>query len=449
MGNAFKYGSVATAIVLSMLVVLVWLLPRHVLEPMALQFASSHIPKLSLSDVANLFNFTYGLPVAVVGAILGALATIVAGVFALRQGDVDILVFIESKTSPAISLYRQLVDAIGALNACGNDARRLGAQLYRQIENEGGPASSALARLLVEAPDDFDDIDRALDYIATLEDQTHVNLLAGVFLHIREVRQSLSNVADIFEAIEKDFYASFFSRRQMEAEREKPPSQPRRTPAHARQRPMSYLRSNTPSDQVSPDQLLDDLPSLAKELRYRASTNDLFAPARASAFAPGDASTIDYLGLVLAPVFLDLRFPKRFEHQGQTGTIFGYVINLGAAQLLSVAKAVPQKDTIETAFREIFPNRSRVAMNFLRKLLPERSALGPPYILGSIDPEFEDLRKLILVDELWDGQRNVVFHDPAKHGPLPQNGYRVAGEAVRTESVAHNEKGAPVKARLS
>lgn len=63
------------------------------------------------------FNVFYGLPLALGGAVLGAAATFIAGTIAARQGDVQILSFIEEKTKRSIALYREVVSEIGDLMA--------------------------------------------------------------------------------------------------------------------------------------------------------------------------------------------------------------------------------------------------------------------------------------------------------------------------------------------
>lgn len=409
------------------------LFSQVILPPMALKFHELYGQDLKASEAGEFFNFTLGLPVAASGAIFGALTTLAAGLFALRQGDVDILSFVESNTSPAIRHYRDLVSAIGRLNACGNEAREIGAILYKMIEKEGGPNSSPLVQNVLEATDHFSSVEEALEFLSGIENLEYKNVLASLFLHAAFIKENLTEVAALFEEIEKNFYASYFSRRQAEA--------------HLERRPLRYLKDVTPPEQFEEADFLDDLPSLAERLRTRAWQRDLFALARASAYAPPGISTIHYLGLVLEPAFLPLQSPLPFDHPDQSGVIHGYVINFGAAQLLAIANTIPEKKTIENVVLEIFPSRSRIARKFLQKLLPERKMLGPPYILDSIEPEFSVFRNLILVDVSIRGYRKIVFYNAKIHGPLPPVGYQSDDESVRIEQLRHKEKGAALASR--
>jgi hypothetical protein len=242
------------------------------------------------------FNVFYGLPLALGGAVLGAAATFIAGTIAARQGDVQILSFIEEKTKRSIELYRELVSEIGDLMACGNDARKLGAALYRQIELEGGPQVSPLAALLLSAPRDFHKPEVAKVYIEAIDNEAYRDLLAGSFWHVVSLRAALHNVAAIFDDVAGDLYAALFSREQIT-----------RTPKAMRS--LAWLKDTLPADALSHAVHLEEaLPALSHNLKLAAGDSSLFAPARATALIADGAYTIEYLGLVLSPVFMT---PKR------------------------------------------------------------------------------------------------------------------------------------------
>jgi hypothetical protein len=377
------------------------------------RFVADHKDALPAYTAAgDYFNVFYGLPLALGGAVLGAAATFIAGTIAARQGDVQILSFIEEKTKRSIALYREVVSEIGDLMACGNDARDLGAALYRQIELEGGPHVSPLAALLLSAPRDFHKPEVAKAYIEGIDNDAYRDLLAGSFWHVVSLRAALHNVAAIFDEVAGDLYAALFSREQAA-----------RTPKAMR--PLAWLKTTLPAKALSHDVHLEEaLPALSHNLKLAAGDSSLFAPARATALIADGAYTIEYLGLVLSPVFMT---PKRPIARGDL-MITRYMVNLGGAYLLSVIQALPEKKTVIAVFGRIFSNRSRVGLSFLETAMPHRRDLGPPFILDSIEPCLKTMNRLIMVDIVKGGVRDTVFYDPELHGPIPADGYEEFGE---------------------
>ena len=365
------------------------------------------------------FNAFYGLPLALVGAVLVALATFIAGLYAARQDDVKILEFTEEKVTPAIRLFQSLVRNIGDILVRGNEVRTIGRELYWRIEEEGGPNTSQLAALLLAAPD-VDDPEGAIEYIEQALAREGVpldvyrELLAGSFLHLLQLRACLRELCGTFDVLSADIYGNLFARRRIE-----------RAGADG---PLSWLKAQLPATFTGRGGVLDASYYLeqspldvAQHISRAAQDATLFAPAQAAALIADRAYTIEYLGMVLRCVFLTPRRPVALP--SESGEITLYMINLGAAYLLWTAMLTPDKDTVIDVFKSIFPNRRHVAVRVLEAALPERRNLGPTYVLDSIEPCLRDFSRLLMVQIRRGSDTSTEFYAPGRHGPTPVAAY--------------------------
>lgn len=397
MSKRYSWGAAAFALcaLAGALIAIVW------------QFIELNSHRLdAYSAAGEFFNLAYGLPLALGSTLISGLLAFLAARIAQRQGDVEILKFVDDKIQPSVQTYRRLVNAIGELFRIGNAARELGATLLSIIVAEGGPSRSRLHALLRESPKHFTSEEEAQRFISETPKAYHSSL-ARTYLLLTDMQTQVDALAASFEAVKDDMHASIFARAKFESE-------------DAEQQPLAWLRKQIPAGANLPAAIFaSDMPSLLRNLaNYAGMTAALELPA-ATLDVPDDNYTVDYLGYVLHPYTLR---PKQLIQYGQL-MIAGYRFNIGAAYILSIAQYIPNKETFLNTFEKMFMGRSKIAMNLIDLVIVDERDSISPSMLHTLKPCLDDLNRLIMID-IWTGDRAVsVFYDPVLHGPIPKKGF--------------------------
>ena len=373
----------------------------------------------AFSAAGEFFSLVYGLPLALASAAISGVIAYLASKIAERQGDVEILKFIDAKTQPSILIFRRLVAAIGKVFEAGNDAREVGVLLLGRIDDEGGPDKSPLYDLLKQSAKHFHTLEDAQAFVMGVEDPDHRGDLATTYMVLSAIQQTIDDLAARFQEVKDDTYASIFARQRFESLRDD-------------ERPLAWLRRQLPPGApLDPRAFAPDMPSLLRNLHNCAAVTSALELPGATLSVPDDNYTVDYLGYVLQPYTLR---PKYLVRAGEL-LIGAYRFNIGAAYILSVAQYVPNKETFASVFEQLFMGRSKIAMNLLDlAVVDERDSISPS-MLHTLKPCLEDLNRLIMVD-IFDGKGfRSAFYNPDLHGPIPRSGFaefpdEVAGVAV-------------------
>lgn len=342
------------------------------------------------SHAGDYFNALWGLPIAVFGAIVGSVVTFFAGLLAARQGDVQILEFVESKLAPAKENYAALIEQIGRLGAVSNRALHISEALIEDIAEID--------------PEDRLDIGEQLSRLEQSDIAKHVDHLVEAKALCEVHRKVTFEIARIFRALSLDTYAAAIHAAHLA----------RRQPF---ERPLPYMaKVMPPAARMQDDDVSENMFSLADNLVTYAENTHWWHFIGAYIYTPAVLGSQDFLGHAMRPIILTLNRP--ISRSGFK--IKGYTFNLGAAYLLSIIAFLPEADMVRDVFKRIFRDRSEIAMRFLDIAGLDRAALGSPYIFRSAILHLEKLERLVLV-RLVDG--GTEFYDKNRHGQIPVSGY--------------------------
>jgi hypothetical protein len=371
-------------------------------------FIDRDTPKLeAYSAAGSFFSLAYGLPLALASAAISGVIAYLAAKIAERQGDVEILKFVDAKTQPSTLVYRRLTATVAQVFAAGNEAREVGLLLLDRIDREGGPGTSALYDLLEQSAEPFQRPEGAEAFIQGIQDPDHKACLRLAYSALTDIHNGIYDLSARFEELKDDMYASIFARSRFDGVPDK-------------MRPLAWLRDRVPPNAPIGDQVFkQDMPSLVRNLAGCAAVTRALELPGAALSVPDGNYTVDYLGYVPQPYTLR---PKYLVQAGDL-LIGAYRFNIGAAYILSITQYVPNKDTFASIFEHLFMGRSKVAMNFLDlAIVDERDSISPS-MLHTLKPCLEDLNRLIMVD-IFDGEGfRPVFYNPDLHGPIPRTGF--------------------------
>ncbi len=328
------------------------------------------------------FNYIYGLPLAMVGAILGAIITLLASIVTRRQGDIQILEFVEKRIDRAVANYVRMIKIFEEMIQSSNRLRTtiedlILTEIKRSEEEDRNPHGAEDIVLPHEG-----------DLAPYLDDITK---------RFHALYSEISNLS-------QDTYTAMFFKRQIET---LPPSH----------RPLTFLKSHNPKDShILEGDFSENMYEVVSNLSALAEITELREFIHAYVQLPPGETSIEYAGFILYPKYLVLKNP--ITRKGKT--IEGYAFNLGAAYILTLYQYFPTRACVKSVFADIFSNRSKVMMNFLDIAAPDKYEFGAPSFFSGIDEQFESLNRLIVV-LMEDG--NHEFYDPKQHGSIPKSGF--------------------------
>lgn len=350
-------------------------------------------------QVGEFFNARFGLPLTVVGAAVGTVLTGVGLLFTSRQGDVELLNFVEKRLTATTDNYGEMADRMGHL---------------AWISNTSIDLVQELLPLLLEAMDE-EGVDDAWDAVeAILERPDLEELQLFVLAMAADLQATARQIGVSLREIGRDFYAEAFRARQLKEVRGAP-------------RPLPYLAGLGLPANLLPARLLDENPHvLAENLIGYSETTRLGHFVGAYLITPNTVTAQDHLGHAILPIILTLKEPRL--HRGRI--IEGYTLNVGCAYLVTLAAMLPTRKIIRAVFHQLFEGRAHIAMRFLKIAGPDRALFGSPYVMASLVAQLERPERLVIV-RLSGGE--AEFYDPHVHGEIPRRGYE--GERLGTETL--------------
>ncbi|MBX3481862.1 MAG: hypothetical protein KF842_15835 [Caulobacter sp.] len=397
----------------------------------------------------SFFSFAYGIPVTLIGALFAFWAGRAATEIQHRQGDLEILKFVEEKSAVVVELQREVTLALGYIAHCGEQGRKPAKQLLAMLETGE-----------VGSDEDFDRFVRILNGLTAQSDESDHEALLDQYAAdinrwaerragspaagggearsvadcVRQVRQDLKAVGracqnikaaidDIherFSAMVSDLHTAMLCRDRFEALGEREPA--------------GWLKA-TLGDRVPagalPGMALEELTYALKYLARETVARELVG---AIQNLPDDADGLDIAGMTL----LRRHFPAGGEGAGADGSGSDggrqIVVNIGGACLLAAWHYAPDKASILDSFRKVFDEgfqkRRDVALRYVDLLLPDEGK----------DPAVDRMAATFRLDEARLRRLVVVrseggapqFYDPSRHDPLWADGpARGALQAVR------------------
>jgi hypothetical protein len=350
------------------------------------------LPGMRLDSVtpgnrAEIINVVYGLPLTLVGALIGIVVTSLGVLLTTRQGDVELLKFARSTLTPTIRNYSELVECIGRLAVVGNASLALADELVPKVELRG----SSLREIL-------EDIDATL----ARPENDQLRLLAQAI--DTELRSTALSVGACLRSIAQDPYSESFQRLQLEL-------LPRD------RRPLNFLRGLGVANPLVNDQVLsENMHALADNLIEYGSNTGLIHYLAAYALTPSQIDTQDHLGHALLSRYCELKRPLK----SKGNVIYGYTLNIGSAWLLTLIAFIPTRQVIEKVFDQLLRERGEIVTRFLKIAGPDRDLFGSPFTFGSALDALKHPERLVIV-RLEGGE--TEYYDPRRHGEIPRRGY--------------------------
>lgn len=383
----------------------VWIVSYVFFSNAISSFVADYLPTTDepalYSHAGDYFNARWGLPIALFGAIVGSIVTFFAGLLAARQGDVQILEFVESKLAPAKENYAALIEQIGRLGAVSNRAFHLSEALIEDIAEID--------------PEDRLVIGEQLSRLEQSDLAKHVDHLIEAKALCEVHRTVTLEIARIFRVLSLDTYAAAIHAAHLA----------RQQPF---ERPLPYVaKVMPPAARMQEDDVSENMFALADNLVTYAENTYWWHFIGAYTYTPDVLGTQDFLGHAMRPIILTLNRP--ISRNGFK--ITGYTFNLGAAYLLTIIAFLPEADMVRNVFKRIFRDRSGIAMRFLDIAGLDRAMLGSPYIFRNAIKHLEKPERLVLV-RLVD--RTTEFYDKNRHGQIPQSGYVEDPVGARTHT---------------
>ncbi len=360
------------------------------------------------------FSMAIGLPLTAAGAALGVFATLVAQQIASRQGDAEVLKFVEDTIKPAVQHRQRLMRVLGEILYWSSRSSDYAKIARTVIDGEGGrhqsPLYAALQRL--EASD-----------APQLENNEIVEQGRLLVTELNSLAEDLRNILD---DIFNDIYSHLFARKQLDS-------------LKPDQRPLEVCARLVP-ELIGQAKFLfgDSIPELAQNIHNLARATRPYELVDAIYALPKDHWLIEFVGHVL---FAWTNQPNPLVRHQETW-LASYRINFGAAYLISLAQAVPEKKIIQDIFHEIFGDRSELATKFVAATIPERSEFGLPLVFEELAASAQNLQRLAVVDTMPQGPTVAVtraeIYRQRAHG-------RFVSDRLGLSS--RNEKGAALASR--
>ena len=338
-------------------------------------------------SLADVLNVSYGLPLTLVGAIIGFFITSLGVLITTRQGDVELLKFTQESLSSSITDYSEIVRCISRLAAVGNISLEITEKILAQISLSGGSLE-----------------DLSNEIVRTLSKPENAKLRAlwqdidaSLQLAMRDVEACLRRIAS-------DPYATAFQTLQLDK-------------IDVDRRPLKFIEGlGIRNPYVNDSMLSENMHALADNLIEFASNTSLIHYVGSYLNTPNVVSTEDHLGYALLGVYCELSTPKR----SRKGLIYGYTINFGKAWLLTLIALIPDRPVIEAFFKKLLRERGVIVLRFLELAGPSRDLFGSPYTFRNALKSLKQPESLVIV-RLEDGRNE--FYDRNEHGDIPTRGY--------------------------
>jgi hypothetical protein len=376
------------------------------------------------ADAGTFFSFAYGVPITLFGAMFAFVAARVTSRIQGRQGDLEILQFIEDKCAATVSLQKDVTVALADSVALGREARTTGKHLLAMlgdevVEHELDAFLALLGRLETGGSSVADDkvfeeyadqiavwagrrasADKSRVYVAgqgptpseIADIQATLKAAVGA---CRLLWESICRINDAFEEMSNNLYASLFSRDRFNS-------------LDAKHHPVKWLKRWLEGRVISPILLEDDIESLNENLKRLSFLTVASELLRAVAILPDEADDIDLIGMILMREEFHSAQGSRLARPNAS-----VYFNLGAAYYLSAWHYTPDKASIIKSFEEVFDEgfqeRRKVAMRYLKRLLPDLETPRLKKLPAKFAIDDARLNRLVIIIETGQMPR---FYDP-------------------------------------
>ncbi|MFS2317788.1 hypothetical protein RMQ97_07610 [Maricaulis sp. D1M11] len=371
----------AAGLFFGLLAAVAWIAFSQHIDAQVLTLAGEQANVEDRGAAGDFLNVKIGLPIAAIGAVAGVVITLFAGLLAYRQGDVDVMRFVEESITPALNLQsnlaRQLSYTLTLSRRCWHCAHS-----YFDAQNLS-------ERTAQERQEKEDEVARAK---------------ASFDGEFAKARTAIQGVLRSLRDADENMYASKLLREQI-----------RGIPASRDM--VRYLMDYVPEKSVLRANIYPhDLIYSINNLERFGDESDFDEALRAYAQLPVGDTDIEYLGYLLFRWYL--RVDEPIPVKG--GQIEVFTLNVGAALLMSLYELLPNKTVALRLFNEIFGGRSDVARRILRVAGPSREQVATQRLQDAMEEQFQNPSHLITVGiRDKNGYLDWKYYDRKVHGAIP------------------------------
>lgn len=382
----------------------------------------------AFNNAGSFFNLAYGIPVSLFGALFAVVIAVASHRLSSRQGDLDILRFVEERSSQTVQFQRQALRALGESLELGRWARFYGRDLLDMM-GPGGKVPDTelniflaiLGQLAADATETQHDAtldayeadiarwaarwtEAASPYDPTAVDEAIQQVretIKGAGRICQSLKSTTEDMAEAVEGLSNELPAAMFSRDQISA-----------LPSDLQ--PVPWLRRWLEGRLDAAQLPRSDIDWLARELRRLAGLTVARELLLAVAVLPEEADDLDIIGMILMREDFDDAGRHPVAIPG--ATVF---FNVGAAYYLNALLLTPTKASIIQSFLAVFDDgfkeRRRVALRYLNRLLPDPDAFGYGDLAQRLKIDARRLNRLIVI---LPARGPAEFYDPGRHPPI-------------------------------
>lgn len=366
---------------------------------------------------ATFLSYKFGVPVSAVGVLVGLATTLLAAyvgwVLASRQGDIQILEFVEQRLRVSVKANRTMVRALGDMVKCGEKSLDLAKRIVDKLIAQ--PSTTTGTTSAVYRAQDLKLTPVRSDITATpiLSDKFFDEFMPEIKKFTEEFPKANSAFRQAFRDIDAELYSTSFFRHGFEF-----------CAAAGRPSALRRLAKLAPTiAQAKPEWFSEKIADIAENLDIFCSMTQPSELIRAVTVLPQDFEAIDFIGAVI----FSPGAPPPHPHRYRDKHICGYRLNIGAAFLVALYQVIPDQDVQQQMFKKIFGGRSEVTTNLISAIFPQKSELAPAAITSTLDRAAGNLNRLLIVDVLNGDHTSHSFHcefyDPQAHGPIPSDAF--------------------------
>ena len=365
-------------------------------------FAQNFIDeKTTRGDVGDYFTFTIGIPASLFTALV---IGIVGNEISNRQGDVEVLEFVEKKASSLLETVRFYIDFLSFAITTANVLRYSIWESYKVAEKNYKPSKTTTDQVYF---DDFTEQDyhefHEMHKNAYLSDISAIKALNTVKFVVNELSEEITKrKTDIYLPVALNKAHAEFS---------------------GRDDPYVMLKSCLPygffetfkefddldlllpTDHIqvvrtvrilfgSPMILEDDVNPLKFTFPDGIKMLDIF---QVHWEVPDKEYSLEYIGMSLARTLIKFDGQQYFEYEGKQIKADGIYINIGAVLLLKLCQFLPFEKSVRELFESIIGHRSVIARRLLDTLKPTASNLHSKYWFEGIQKQLEYPERLLIL----------------------------------------------------
>jgi hypothetical protein len=344
-----------------------------------------------LGNLGELLNVRYGVPLAIIAGLLGAFVTYSLDRISTRQGETEILEFVEAKASGVFRDFRMIVPFLEQGMVMSNSVETAIEVTLKEYDNDRKPIDETF----------FKRVDGRIE-----------GELAG-FREIAAGSSDQPGILDLVEAIVTNPYSSLIADRGCEV---RPRS--REMMAFIKEKLIAAgLETRIGLSDADDGLLSTDLYLTGGNIASLASLTTSKELRALWTAAPQRSSTLERLGLSLMSMNVALRPGTIIQGRPAERVFF----NLGLPMLLTLIDSFPRRDEAASVFDSLLLKRSQVARHFLERAGPDIRLLMPGSWRNSFD-QITDPGRLIFIrfDEgdaaYWTEVSNDIKFEDLKFG---------------------------------